>query len=541
MTDRNAIWQKLSDHQADIADLKMVDLWDDPAARFRRYSAQMDDLVLDYSKHRVTEDTVALLVSLAEAAGVEQARDAMFSGQPINSTEGRAVLHSALRSRSAEPLMVHGIDVREEIAAVRAQVADFARAVRGGTFTSVSGAPFTDVVNIGIGGSDLGPAMTTAALAPYADGPALHFVSNVDGAHLADTVRNLDAGTTLFLIASKTFTTAETMLNAENAKQWVAEHIGAEDAGSHFAALSTNLEAAAAFGIPADRVFGFWDWVGGRYSIWSAIGLPLTLAIGPDDFDRFLDGAHQADQHFQEAPLDQNIPVIMALLGIWYRNFFGYGSHAILPYDQRLNRFAAYLQQLDMESNGKRVSLDGEPVAVATGPVIWGEPGTNGQHAFHQLLHQGTDIIPADILVAANAHEQDRTNHELLLSNAFAQSEALMVGRSEEEARAVLIAGGMKETEATALAPHKIFPGNRPTSTLLYRKLDPLSLGRLIALYEHKVFVQGVIWQINSFDQMGVELGKELAKSLLPAVQGKKTQSGLSTPIVDAARSLLQS
>jgi glucose-6-phosphate isomerase len=394
--------------------------------------------------------------------------------------------------------------------------------VRSGKY-AVTGGKVTDVVNIGIGGSDLGPAMVVRALSPYADGPRTHFVSNVDGADLSDTLAGLDPKTTMFIIASKTFTTAETMANAKSAQVWVRKAIGAKKAGAHFAALSTNLEATRAFGISDDRTFGFWDWVGGRYSVWSAIGLTVVLAIGPARFRAFLEGAHTVDLHFRQAPLERNIPVIMALLGIWYRNGWGFSTHAVLPYDNRLARFPAYLQQLDMESNGKHVDASGRLVQWQTGPVVWGEPGTNGQHAFYQLIHQGTDVIPCDFLLAARPHEKLGDHHVMLAANCLAQSEALMAGKTLEEASAELIAKGMDKTEAARLAPHKVFEGNRPSNTFIYRKLTPKTLGMLIALYEHKVFVQGVVWDINSFDQWGVELGKVLAVEIQPFLSGKKT------------------
>ena len=455
----------------------------------------------------------------------------MFAGEKINTTENRAVLHTALRNRSDDPVYVDGKDVMPDVRAVLDAMADFSEAVRSGDLTSSTGVPFTDVVNIGIGGSDLGPVMTTLALTPYHDGPELHYVSNVDGAHIADTLDRLVPETTLFIIASKTFTTIETMTNAQTARKWIADTLGEEAVGDHFAAVSTALDKVAAFGIDETRVFGFWDWVGGRYSIWSAIGLPLMIAIGPDAFSDFLEGAHALDLHFRTAPLTENLPVLMGLIGVWNRDVLGYTSRAVLPYDQRLARLPAYLQQLDMESNGKRVKLDGSPVEEQTGPVVWGEPGTNGQHAFYQLLHQGTTVIPCEFLIAAKGHEEDLTQHQdLLVANCLAQSEALMLGRTLEEATAQLKASGMSDDDVERLAPHKVFPGDRPSVTLAYEELTPFSLGRLIALYEHRVFVEGVIWGINSFDQWGVELGKELATALLPMVKGE-----VSTDAKDAS------
>ncbi len=495
--------------------------------RFAKFSARTDDLLLDYSKTKIDSDALAGLLALAAMADVEGRRAAMFAGEKINETEKRAVLHTALRNRSDKPVMLDGEDVMPDVRAVLDAMADFAEAVRSGELVSSSGAPFTDVVNIGIGGSDLGPVMTTLALAPYHDGPELHYVSNVDGAHIADTLEKLDPETTLIIVASKTFTTIETMTNAATARKWIASALGEEAVGKHFAAVSTALDKVAAFGIDGTRVFGFWDWVGGRYSIWSAIGLPLMIAIGPDAFSDFLEGAHALDVHFQEAPLENNLPVLMALIGIWHRDVLGYGARAVLPYDQRLSRLPAYLQQLDMESNGKRVKLDGSPVGMDTGPLVWGEPGTNGQHAFYQLLHQGTTVIPCEFLIAKEGHEDDlRHHHELLTANCLAQSEALMLGRTLEEAKAILTASGMSESDVERLAPHKVFPGDRPSFTLVYDKLTPYALGRLIALYEHRVFVEGVIWGINSFDQWGVELGKELATALLPMGKGDAPADG---------------
>ena len=491
--------------------------------RFAEFSATADAMLLDYSKCAVNNRTMKLLSQLAKACDVEAKRDDMFAGAIINTTEQRAVLHTALRNRANTPVLVNGKDVMPDVNAVLAAMADFAQHVR----TS----KITDVVNIGIGGSDLGPAMTTLALAPYHDGPRLHYVSNVDGAHIADTLKLLKPETTLFLIASKTFTTIETMTNAQTARKWIAEKLGEAKVGAHFAAISTAIPKVKAFGISEDRIFGFWDWVGGRYSIWSAIGLPLMIAIGPERFIEFLAGGNAMDRHFREAPVLQNLPMLMGLLGVWHRNICGYPSRAIIPYDQRLSRFPAYLQQLDMESNGKRVTKSGKPVKGDTGPIVWGEPGTNGQHAFFQLLHQGTGIIPVEFLIAADPHENKnmREHHALLEANCLAQSQALMRGRTEKEAMAQLIAAGKSKAEAKALAPHRVFTGNRPSVTLAYKRLDPFTLGRLIALYEHRVFVEAAIWNINAFDQWGVELGKELATGLQPVVEGKKSIAGLDS------------
>jgi glucose-6-phosphate isomerase len=476
------------------------------SGRFDDFSASFGDLLLDYSKTAITAAARALLLGIAEGAGVAAKRDAMFAGAAINSTENRAVLHTALRANPAMP----------EVATTLAALYAFADGIRTGAIAAADGEKFTDVINIGIGGSDLGPVMVTGALAPYHDGPRLHFVSNVDAAHLADTIRPLDPARTLIIIASKTFTTVETMTNAASARAWIAGALGEAAVATHFAAVSTALEKVAAFGIAADRVFGFWDWVGGRYSVWSAIGLPVIIAIGPEIFAQFLAGAAAMDAHFCAAPLPENLPVLMALVGIWHRDCCGFPARAVLPYDQRLARFPAYLQQLDMESNGKSVTLAGAPVARPTGPLVFGEPGTNGQHAFYQLLHQGTDVIPCEFLIAATGHEPGmEAHHALLIANCLAQSEALMVGRSLAEAEA---------KNPPALAPHKVFPGNRPSITLAYTKLDPATLGKLIALYEHRVFVEAAIWDINAFDQWGVELGKELATSLLPAVNGQPSR-----------------
>lgn len=497
------------------------------AQRFTRFSTSFDDLLMDYSKCAVNDEIMALLEELCATAGVAQKRDAMFTGEKINFTEDRAVLHTALRNRANTPVIVDGADVMPDVNGVLAAMGAFAEAIRSGKLTGATGKAITDVVNIGIGGSDLGPAMATLALAPFHDGPRLHFVSNVDGAHIADTLKLLSAETTLFIVASKTFTTIETMTNAQTARAFIAKALGEDAVGAHFAAVSTALDKVAAFGIAAERVFGFWDWVGGRYSIWSAIGLPLMLAIGRENFGRFLDGAHAMDQHFRTAPFSKNLPMLLGAIGVYHRNVLGYPTRAILPYDQRLSRFPAYLQQLDMESNGKSVTIDGKPVAGGSGPVVWGEPGTNGQHAFYQLIHQGTSIIPAEFMIAANGFEPElRHQHELLISNCLAQSEALMRGRTLAEAKTQLMAKGMEEATADFLAPHRVFSGNRPSITFVYDQLTPFALGRLIALYEHRVFVEGVIFRINSFDQWGVELGKELATGLLPVVEGKVAATG---------------
>ncbi|TRL42107.1 glucose-6-phosphate isomerase [Rhizobium straminoryzae] len=497
------------------------------SARFDTFSARFDDLLMDYSKCAVNAEIMALLESLFIEGGVAAKREEMFSGKAINFTENRAVLHTALRNRSNTPVLVDGKDVMPDVNAVLAAMGAFADGIRSGALKGATGKAITDVVNIGIGGSDLGPVMATLALAPFHDGPRAHFVSNVDGAHIADTLKLLDAETTLFIVASKTFTTIETMTNAASARAFIADALGESAVKHHFAAVSTALDKVAAFGIDSDRIFGFWDWVGGRYSIWSAIGLPLMLAIGPKNFEDFLAGAHAMDTHFREAPVRQNLPALLGLLGYYHRNVLNYPSRAILPYDQRLSRFPAYLQQLDMESNGKGVTIDGTPVEGQSGPVVWGEPGTNGQHAFYQLIHQGTSVIPAEFMVAAKGFEPHlRHQHELLIANCLAQSAALMKGRTLEEAKAQLLKSGMDEAKADHIAPHRVFTGNRPSLTFVYDQLTPFALGRLIALYEHRVFVEGVLFRINSFDQWGVELGKELATGLLPVVQGKTGTDG---------------
>jgi len=509
--------------------------------RFSRFSTRLGDLLLDYSKCAVNDKVLNGLEALAKAAKVEEKRDAMFRGDIINITEERAVLHTALRNGSNRPVLVAGKDVMPDVNAVLETMGAFADDVRSGALKGATGKKITDVINIGIGGSDLGPVMATLALAPFHDGPRLHFVSNVDGAHIADTLKLLDPEASLFIVASKTFTTIETMTNAATARAFIAGKLGEAAVGNHFAAVSTALDKVAAFGIDAARVFGFWDWVGGRYSIWSAIGLPLMIAVGAQNFGRFLDGGHAIDEHFRTAPIRQNIPMLLGLIGFYHRNVLGYPSRAILPYDQRLSRFPAYLQQLDMESNGKGVTLDSTPVEFATGPVVWGEPGTNGQHAFYQLIHQGTDVIPAEFMIAANGHEKElRHQHQLLIANCLAQSEALMKGRTLAEAKAQLTSKGMDEAKADKIAPHRVFTGNRPSLTLVYDQLDPFALGRLIALYEHRVFVEGALFNINSFDQWGVELGKELATGLLPVVEGKESAEGHDSSTAGLVAALLK-
>ncbi|RBO53087.1 glucose-6-phosphate isomerase [Rhodovulum sp. BSW8] len=476
-----------------------------------------EEMLFDFSKTNIDEDTLELLIELAIAAGVQARRDAMFAGRRINETEGRAVLHTALRNPEGK-VALDGQDVMPGLRETLLRMRGFAREVRGGGFVGQGGA-ITDVVNIGIGGSDLGPAMACLALAPYHDGPRCHFISNVDGAHAADTLKDLDPETTLVIVASKTFTTIETMTNAETVRGWMAARVS--DPGAQFAALSSALDRTADFGIAPERVFGFEDWVGGRYSVWGPIGLSLMIAIGPERFDDFLAGGAAMDAHFRSAPLRANLPVLLALVGIWHAQVLGHATRAVLPYDQRLARLPAYLQQLEMESNGKSVTMSGQDVARPTGPVVWGEPGTNGQHAFYQLIHQGTQVVPCEFLVAAKGHEPELAHHHrLLLANVLAQSKALMEGRGIEAARAIAEKAGFVGDELDRQARHRVFPGNRPSTTLIYPRLTPRMLGQIVALYEHRVFTEGVILGINSFDQWGVELGKELARSLEPLLAG---------------------
>jgi glucose-6-phosphate isomerase len=534
----------LEDRRATVAGVPMRQRFHDDPGRFERFSLSLGDFTLDYSKNLIDEATMADLLDLARAAEVEESRDAMFAGEPVNVTENRPALHVALRAGIDESYRVAGVNVVPDVHAMLWRMSNFADGVRSGNIAGVGG-PFNDVVNIGIGGSDLGPAMATRALALYHDGPRVHFVSNVDGAHIGDTLRLLDPARTLVLVSSKSFTTTETMTNAATARAWIAGAIGEDKVVAHFAAISTAAGKVAEFGIRPERTFGFWDWVGGRYSIWSAIGLSLMIAIGPTAFRRFLDGGQVMDDHFRVAPLNANMPVILAMIGVWYRNVMGYPAHAVLPYDQRLDRLPAYLQQLDMESNGKRVHTLGASVRGPTGPIVFGEPGTNGQHAFYQLLHQGTDVVPCDFLVAArgdsDADDDQNRHHLLLLANCLAQSEALMRGKTLAEARDELSAAGMGPQEVNRLAPHKVCPGNRPSNTLIYCRLDPQTLGTIVALYEHKVFVQGVVWGIDSFDQWGVELGKTLASELLPMVEGTKSpgdRDGSTAGLIAAIRML---
>jgi glucose-6-phosphate isomerase len=517
------IWSDLEDYADRIAERSLLSLFDDPD-RAARFSCRSGDMLLDYSKTQLDDAALSRLVELARSAGVEARRDAMVSGAPINETEGRAVLHTALRAMPDDgPVTVQGEDVLPGVLETRARMAAFADKVRSGEIKGAGG-PFTDVVNIGIGGSDLGPAMATLALAPYHDGPRLHYVSNVDGAHINDTLQELDPQRTLVIVASKTFTTVETMTNADTARAWMARAV--DDPGRQFVALSSAGDKTAAYGIDPERVFGFDDWVGGRYSLWGPIGLGVMLAVGPQRFDALLSGGRAMDLHFQEAELDRNLPVLLALIGLWHNQVQGHATRAVLPYDQRLARLPAYLQQLEMESNGKRVAMDGRDLPRDSGPVVWGEPGTNGQHAFFQLIHQGTRVIPCEFLVAAEGHEPALAHHHrLLVANCLAQSEALMRGRSLQEARALMAAQGLQGAEQERQARHRVFPGNRPSTTLIYPRLTPFVLGQIIALYEHRVFVEGVILGINSFDQWGVELGKELTKALDPVLSGAEDGS----------------
>ncbi len=518
-------WKALEAHRATMESVHMRDLFAEDSGRFNRFSLHCDDILLDYSKNRITSETMALLHGLAQQEDVATYRDKMFAGERINFTENRAVLHVALRNLSGRAVQVDGGDVMPLVQAELEHIKEFSDPVRSGDHSGYTGRRITDVVNIGIGGSDLGPVMITEALRPFAgDGPNVHFVSNVDGTHMQEAVRNLDPETTLFLVASKTFTTEETMTNARTARSWFLDKAkDREHLKKHFVALSTNREGVEEFGMAPENMFVFWDWVGGRYSLWSSIGLSIALFVGHENFLELLAGAHTMDEHFRTAPAEKNLPLVLGLLGVWYNNFFGAESHAILPYDQYLHRFAAYFQQGDMESNGKSVDRDGHVVDYQTGPVIWGEPGTNGQHAFYQLIHQGTKVIPCDFIAAARSQNPIGDHHEKLMSNYFAQTEALMKGKTDEEVRAELTASGVTGEAADALLPHKVFSGNRPTNSILYRELNPRTLGSIVALYEHKIFVMGAIWRINCFDQWGVELGKQLAKAILPELDGQPT------------------
>ena len=529
-------WTDLKTAADAARDRSILDLFEADAGRARAFSISAGDLYFDYAKTQMTAEDRDLLLSLYETAGVAARRDAMFAGEKINETEGRAVLHTALRNLSGNDVAVDGEDVMPGVHDTYRRMEDFAGAVRSGEITAPGGERFTDVVNIGIGGSDLGPAMAAIALSPFADGPRTHYVSNVDGAHVADTIRGLNPRTTLVIVASKTFTTIETMTNAGTARAWIERAVGRDAAGGHFAALSTAADKTADFGIEPDRVFGFEDWVGGRYSMWGPIGLSLMIGIGAGAFRAFLSGGKWMDDHFRAAPPEHSLPVMLALVGIWHNQGLGHATRAVLPYEQRLARLPAYLQQLEMESNGKGVSMDGADLPVDSGPVVWGEPGTNGQHAFYQLIHQGTRVVPCEFMVGAEGHEDDLDHqHRLLVANCLAQSEALMRGRTLEEARA-LMAGRFEGEELDRQARHRVFPGNRPSTTLLYPRLTPYVLGQIVALYEHRVFVEGAMLGINSFDQWGVELGKELAKALEPVVAGEASaddKDGSTRALVD--------
>lgn len=516
----------LSAYFENISERQMKDLFKEDPNRFKKFSITFEDILFDFSKNRLDEKSLALLIQLAKECQLKEAIEAMLSGEKINETEDRAVLHTALRNVSNKPLTIDGENVTEEVNAVLKQMEAFSNAVISGEWKGYQGDEITDVVNIGIGGSDLGPVMITEALKSYKTRLNLHFDSNVDGTQITEILKDLNPATTLFLIASKTFTTQETMTNAHTARNWFIKS-GAkdEDVAKHFAALSTNAKAVEAFGIDTKNMFVFWDWVGGRYSLWSAIGLSIALSIGFDNFKELLTGAHAADEHFRTTEFEQNIPVMLGVIGIWYNNFFGAETEAILPYDQYMHRFAAYFQQGDMESNGKHVDRNGNEVDYSTGPIIWGEPGTNGQHAFYQLIHQGTKIIPCDFIAPAQSHNPTGDHHSILLSNFFAQTEALMNGKTEEEVTEELKASGKSAEEIEKLAPFKVFEGNRPTNSILLKKITPRSLGSLIAFYEHKIFVQGIIWNIFSFDQWGVELGKQLAVKIQKELKGDEVIS----------------
>jgi glucose-6-phosphate isomerase len=519
--DKLPAYKKLKTHHKTISQKHLKSLFEEEPERAKKFSIRFGDILVDYSKNRISTRTRSYLVQLAEEAGVADAIEQMFTGEKINATEGRAVLHTALRNRSNEPVLVDGKDVMPDVNEVLDKMKEFSGKIRSGSWKGYSGKEITDLVNIGIGGSDLGPVMVTEALKAYSKpGLNVHFVSNVDGTHIAETVKALNPETTLFMIASKTFTTQETMANAHSARKWFLDKAKDENfVKKHFVAISTNRTEVEKFGIDPENMFGFWDWVGGRYSLWSAIGLSIACYVGFQNFEQLLSGAHEMDKHFRTAKFERNIPVILALIGIWYNDFFDAQTQAILPYDQYMHRFAAYFQQGDMESNGKSTGRDGQPVGYQTGPVIWGEPGTNGQHAFYQLIHQGTKLIPCDFIAPAVSHNPLGDHHKMLLSNFFAQTEALMNGKTDEEVRAELKDSGKSKEEIDAIAPFKVFSGNRPTNSILVKKITPKVLGSLIAMYEHKIFVQGIIWNIYSFDQWGVELGKQLANKIYPELQ----------------------
>ena len=520
---KSQAWKSLKKHYNKISKLHMRQMFEEDPNRFKKFSLKFKDILLDYSKNRITEETIRLLLQLTKEAKLKSRINKMFEGDKINFTERRAVLHTALRNRTNKTVLVDGKDVMPEIKSVLKHMKEFSDSVRNGEWKGYTGKQISDVVNIGIGGSDLGPVMVTEALKPYGKpGLNVHFVSNIDGTHLAEVLKKVSPETTLFLVASKTFTTQETITNAKSARNWFLDYSKNESAiARHFAALSTNEEEVVKFGIDPKNMFEFWDWVGGRYSLWSAIGLSIVIYIGMDNFTELLTGAFEMDEHFRNTPFEKNMPVILALLGIWYNNFFGAETQAILPYDQYMHRFPAYFQQGDMESNGKSIARNGKRVNYSTGPIIWGEPGTNGQHAFYQLIHQGTKLIPCDFIAPMETHNPFGEHHLILLSNFFAQTEALMKGKTKKEAKKELEQQGLSEKEIKELLPHKLFEGNKPTNSILVKKVTPRILGSLIALYEHKIFTQGTIWNINSFDQWGVELGKQLAKAILPELKNK--------------------
>ena len=519
-------WSNLQRHFDSFQNVQLKDLFSD-SNRFEKFSIRLNDILFDYSKNRINDETFKLLLDLAKESGVEASINAMYSGEQINTTEKRSVLHIALRNRSDTPIKVDGKDVMPEVNKVLSKMKSFTEKVRSGDWKGFSGKSITDVVNIGIGGSDLGPLMITESLKPYASELTAHFVSNVDGSHITETLKGLNPETTLFVVASKTFTTQETLTNANSAKEWLLKSKALEaDVAKHFVALSTNANGVAEFGIDTQNMFEFWDWVGGRYSLWSSIGLSIALNIGFENFEDLLLGAHEMDNHFRDAPFEENIPVILALLGVWYNNFFEAESHCILPYDQYMHRFAAYFQQGDMESNGKYIKKNGKRVNYSTGPIVWGEAGTNGQHAFYQLIHQGTKLIPCDFIAPVVSQNPLGDHHVKLLSNFFAQTEALMKGKTSIEAKRELYLSGMNANEVEELLPHKVFEGNKPTNSILVKKLTPKVLGSLVAMYEHKIFTQSVIWNVNAFDQWGVELGKQLAKVILPELKDDSKVEG---------------
>jgi glucose-6-phosphate isomerase len=526
-------WKALTAHYQEISDIHMRDLFQQDPERFNKFSLRFKDILLDYSKNRVNQETMRLLFELARKVDLKAAIEHMFAGEKVNNTEDRAVLHVALRNRSNRPILADGADVMPEVNDMLARMREFTEKVRNGQWTGCTGKQITDIVNIGIGGSDLGPVMVCEALKPFAqEGLNVHFVSNVDGTQIVETLKGLSRETTLFVVVSKTFTTQETITNASTARDWFLTRGGTRAAvAKHFVAVSTNAGAMENFGIDTEQMFEFRDWVGGRYSLWGAAGLSIALYVGMDSFENLLAGAHDMDEHFSTAPFEENMPVILALLGVWYNNFFDADSHAILPYDQHMHRFPAYIQQLDMESNGKRVTRIGETVDYSTGPIVWGEPGTNGQHAFYQLIHQGTKLIPTDFLAPADSINPIGQHHTLLLANFFAQTEALMLGKNKDEVRTELATEGSSGDALEALLPHKVFPGNRPSNSILFQKLLPHTLGALIAIYEHKIYVQSVVWNLNAFDQWGVELGKQLAGRILPQLirDGEVTSHDSST------------